>query len=220
MVKRGVTMLDKLTARRLANEIITDLPPNEWSVLLGRIVLLMEQQIADRDERNLPVEPLIDTPPIIARVIDDLGEPEVTNYVQAIIWRLSADAGHRARGEQWFYSHEEDVQNLQSQGMVQGIGVMPMGLTPTDWIARYAPKRELPPLLVSFTAFFDSEAQVWVAHSDKECIATEAPTKEALIERINLITPDVLSANHLHLGKVTIEIDWHEVLGHSEYALN
>jgi hypothetical protein len=48
--------------------------------------------------------------------------------------------------------------------------------------------------VVKFEAAWDDEAQVWWASADEDDvgIATEAPTIEALRERLKLIVPDVL----------------------------
>jgi hypothetical protein len=48
--------------------------------------------------------------------------------------------------------------------------------------------------VVKFEAAWDDEAQVWWANADEDDvgIATEAPTIEALRERLKLIVPDVL----------------------------
>lgn len=47
-------------------------------------------------------------------------------------------------------------------------------------------------------AFWDGEAEVWVAESDDVLgLATEADTLEQLIDKLKLIIPDLLLANHL-----------------------
>jgi hypothetical protein len=48
---------------------------------------------------------------------------------------------------------------------------------------------------LTFHAFFDDEASVWVATGDDH-ITTEAATREELLERLKVIVPDVLEARH------------------------
>jgi hypothetical protein len=47
------------------------------------------------------------------------------------------------------------------------------------------------PKILSFDALFDDEAGVWVATSNDR-ISTEAQSREALLERLKVIVPDVL----------------------------
>jgi hypothetical protein len=65
--------------------------------------------------------------------------------------------------------------------------------------------------IISFHAFLDAEAGVWVATSD-EHISTEAPSREALLERLKRIVPDVLEER---LGRpardVKIVVNWQEM---------
>ena len=51
-------------------------------------------------------------------------------------------------------------------------------------------------------AFWDSEAHVWVATSDDvPGLTTEAPTLDALVERVNAVAPELLDENaHLVPG--------------------
>ena len=46
----------------------------------------------------------------------------------------------------------------------------------------------------TFTVTRDAEAGVWVAVCDDLCVATEAPTYEALLERVWLIASHALSS--------------------------
>jgi hypothetical protein len=50
------------------------------------------------------------------------------------------------------------------------------------------------PSNISFDAVFDADAGVWVATSALGRITTEAPSREALIERLKRIVPDVLES--------------------------
>jgi hypothetical protein len=67
-------------------------------------------------------------------------------------------------------------------------------------------------LSLSFDAIHDADAGVWVATSAAGRITTEAPSREALIERLRMIVPDVLETR---LGRaprdVSILIDWQEL---------
>ncbi len=55
-------------------------------------------------------------------------------------------------------------------------------------------------------AVWDSEAEMWVATSeDVPGLATEAPTTQALVARLNLIIPDLLEAN----GELVDQIPYH-----------
>ena len=45
---------------------------------------------------------------------------------------------------------------------------------------------------LSFDAFHDSDAGVWVATSTEGRITTEAPTRSELVERLKVIFTDVL----------------------------
>ena len=47
-------------------------------------------------------------------------------------------------------------------------------------------------LTLSFDAFHDADAGVWVATSAEGRITTEAPSRDDLIERLKVIVPDVL----------------------------
>ncbi|MGH6768090.1 MAG: DUF1902 domain-containing protein [Xanthobacteraceae bacterium] len=65
---------------------------------------------------------------------------------------------------------------------------------------------------LSFDAFHDVEAGMWVATSAEARITTEAPSREALIERLKVIVPDVLESR---IGRpprnVSIVINWQEL---------
>lgn len=46
------------------------------------------------------------------------------------------------------------------------------------------------------SAFWDGEAKVWVATSDDiPGLTTEAPTLDALVERVNAVAPELLDDN-------------------------
>ncbi|MFP5349448.1 MAG: DUF1902 domain-containing protein [Gammaproteobacteria bacterium] len=59
-------------------------------------------------------------------------------------------------------------------------------------------------------AIWDAEAKVWVATSeDVPGLATEADTVERLIEKLNLIVPELLELNGVvsdHRGEIPIEL--------------
>jgi len=67
-------------------------------------------------------------------------------------------------------------------------------------------------LNLSFDAFQDAEAGVWVATSTQGRITTEAPSRDALIERLKVIVPDVLESRLGHPPHdVSIVINWQEL---------
>ena len=52
------------------------------------------------------------------------------------------------------------------------------------------------PKPLQINAFWDEEAKVWVASSDDvRGLATEAETMEALIQKLNVMVPELLDAN-------------------------
>ena len=57
------------------------------------------------------------------------------------------------------------------------------------------------------SAFWDDEAKVWVASSDDiPGLTTEAPTLDALVERVNAVAPELLDENaHLVPGGRTAD---------------
>jgi hypothetical protein len=67
-------------------------------------------------------------------------------------------------------------------------------------------------LKMSFDALHDSDAGVWVATSAEGRITTEAPTRDALVERLKVIVPDVLESRLGHAPHhVSITINWQEL---------
>ena len=67
-------------------------------------------------------------------------------------------------------------------------------------------------LNLSFDAIRDADAGVWVATSAEGRITTEAPSREALIERLKVIVPDVLESRLGHPPRdVSIVINWQEL---------
>ena len=63
---------------------------------------------------------------------------------------------------------------------------------------------------VRFTAFYDSDADVWVATSNDQ-ITAEAATRKDLVERLSAIVPDVLQSRSIIHGPLTIVVDWQEL---------
>lgn len=64
----------------------------------------------------------------------------------------------------------------------------------------------------SFDALYDPEAGVWVVTSGEARMTTEAPSREALIERLRVIVPDVLESRLGHAPHdVSIVINWQEL---------
>ena len=64
----------------------------------------------------------------------------------------------------------------------------------------------------SFNAFHDGDADVWVARSTEGRITTEAPSRDASVERLKAIVPDVLESRLGHApGDVAITINWQEL---------
>jgi hypothetical protein len=67
-------------------------------------------------------------------------------------------------------------------------------------------------LKLSFDALHDADAGVWVATSAESRITTEASSRDALIERLRVIVPDVLEARLGHAPRdVAIVINWQEL---------
>ncbi len=61
--------------------------------------------------------------------------------------------------------------------------------------------------VINFEAQWDAEASVWWAEcTGPEGIVTEAPTVEALRERLRLIVPDYLSDDGREIGEVQINL--------------
>ena len=50
---------------------------------------------------------------------------------------------------------------------------------------------------VVVTAEWDAEAGVWWAHSDELPLTTEAPSFDALVERVVAIAPEIAELNHV-----------------------
>jgi hypothetical protein len=67
-------------------------------------------------------------------------------------------------------------------------------------------------LKLSLNAFHDEDAGVWVATSEEGRITTEAATRDALVERVKVIVPDVLESRFGHVPHhVSITIKWQEL---------
>ncbi len=65
---------------------------------------------------------------------------------------------------------------------------------------------------LSFNAFHDIDARVWVATSEEGRITTKAPSRDALLERLKVIVPDVLESRLGHAPRdVSITINWQEL---------
>lgn len=57
--------------------------------------------------------------------------------------------------------------------------------------------------MLEIRADWDDEAQVWVATSDDvPGLATEAPTMEALVERLRVIIPELMELNRGIVGQL------------------
>ncbi|MER3495232.1 MAG: hypothetical protein C4323_25590 [Mastigocladus sp. ERB_26_2] len=57
-------------------------------------------------------------------------------------------------------------------------------------------------LIVKVTAFWDREADVWVASSDDvPGLVTEASTIEALTEKLKVMIPELFELNQIEIGK-------------------
>jgi len=54
------------------------------------------------------------------------------------------------------------------------------------------------------------EADMWIAESDALSLATEAPTLDALIERVWEIAPEIAELNG-HRGKLNLRFELHTV---------
>ena len=67
-------------------------------------------------------------------------------------------------------------------------------------------------LTFSFGALHDPDAGVWVATSREARMTTEAPSREALIDRLRVIVPDVLESRLGYAPRdVSIVINWQEL---------
>jgi hypothetical protein len=67
-------------------------------------------------------------------------------------------------------------------------------------------------LNISFDALRDADAGVWVATSAEGRITTEAPSRDALIERLKVMVPDVLESRLGYAPRdVSITINWQEL---------
>ena len=67
-------------------------------------------------------------------------------------------------------------------------------------------------LHLSFNAFHDVDADVWIARSEEGRITTEAPSRDALVNRLKVIVPDVLESRLGHApSDVSITINWQEL---------
>jgi hypothetical protein len=57
--------------------------------------------------------------------------------------------------------------------------------------------------VIDVTALWDAEAGVWVAESTQvPGLITEAPTREALMEKLQVLIPELLDANGYGAGSV------------------
>jgi hypothetical protein len=66
--------------------------------------------------------------------------------------------------------------------------------------------------IVQRIPFHYGDADVWVATSAEGRITTEAPSRDALVERLKAIVPDVLESRLGHApGDVAITINWQEL---------
>lgn len=62
-------------------------------------------------------------------------------------------------------------------------------------------------------AFWDEEAKVWVATSDDvPGLTTEADSVEALVEKLKIVIPELLEANHVteDLVGIPFSLDAHQ----------
>jgi hypothetical protein len=67
-------------------------------------------------------------------------------------------------------------------------------------------------LYLSFNAFHDVDAGLWVARSEEGRVTTEAPSRDVLLERLKVIVPDVLESTLAHASHdVSITINWQEL---------
>jgi len=68
-------------------------------------------------------------------------------------------------------------------------------------------------------ASWDSEAGVWVAESeDVPGLATEADTVERLTEKLRILIPELLEANHLLRGQHPEEISFELISQRQEWV--
>lgn len=65
---------------------------------------------------------------------------------------------------------------------------------------------------LEFWASYDADAGVWVAISDEAAMATQAATRDKLIERITHLVPDVLDARcATDLAAIEVRVAWQEM---------
>ena len=64
----------------------------------------------------------------------------------------------------------------------------------------------LPRATFTFAVTHDAESGMWVAVCDDLCVATEAPTYEALVERVWLIAPEMAMENGLNIPEAHLRL--------------
>lgn len=71
----------------------------------------------------------------------------------------------------------------------------------------------------TFTVAHDDKASIWVAVCDELCVATEAPTYEALVERVWLIAPEMAGENGLNIPQANLRLLFQHESMHQAVAL-
>jgi hypothetical protein len=60
------------------------------------------------------------------------------------------------------------------------------------------------PVVFTISAVWDAEASVWTGHCDEIPAAADAPTLDALFEKISAMTLDLLPDNHPDLDPASV----------------
>ena len=71
----------------------------------------------------------------------------------------------------------------------------------------------------TFTVTHDDESGMWVAVCDDLCVATEAPTYEALVQRVWLIAPEMAGENGLNIPQANLRLLFQREALHQAVAL-
>ena len=64
----------------------------------------------------------------------------------------------------------------------------------------------LPRATFTFAVTHDAESGMWVAVCDDLCVATEAPTYEALVDRVWLMAPEMAMENGLNIPEAHLRL--------------
>ena len=77
----------------------------------------------------------------------------------------------------------------------------------------------LPRATFTFAVTHDAESGMWVAVCDDLCVATEAPTYEALVDRVWLVVPEMAMENGLNIPEAHLRLLFQHESMHRAAAL-